>query len=77
MSHDSAAKLSKKLSAINIVEELFEEGSTMLSKFYSYNLLLKNLFSFLFTNYKILMTVSCILFSLSEPPFLSPQGSCN
>ncbi|XP_061368193.1 probable protein phosphatase 2C 15 [Gastrolobium bilobum] len=31
-SHDSAGKLSKKLSAINIVEELFEEGSAMLAE---------------------------------------------
>ncbi|KAG5005342.1 hypothetical protein JHK82_029366 [Glycine max] len=31
-SRDSASKLSKKLSAINIVEELFEEGSAMLAE---------------------------------------------
>lgn len=31
-SRDSAVKLSKKLSAINIVEELFEEGSAMLAE---------------------------------------------
>ncbi|RDX91909.1 putative protein phosphatase 2C 15, partial [Mucuna pruriens] len=31
-SRDSAGKLSKKLSAINIVEELFEEGSAMLAE---------------------------------------------
>ncbi|KAG5236884.1 protein phosphatase [Salix suchowensis] len=31
-SHDSASKLSKKLSAIGIVEELFEEGSAMLAE---------------------------------------------
>ncbi|TKY69333.1 phosphatase 2C 15 [Spatholobus suberectus] len=31
-SHDSAGKLSAKLSAINIVEELFEEGSAMLAE---------------------------------------------
>lgn len=31
-SRDSALKLSKKLSAINIVEELFEEGSAMLAE---------------------------------------------
>ncbi|KAJ6350956.1 hypothetical protein OIU78_006973 [Salix suchowensis] len=30
--HDSASKLSKKLSAIGIVEELFEEGSAMLAE---------------------------------------------
>ncbi|XP_073225301.1 probable protein phosphatase 2C 3 isoform X1 [Cicer arietinum] len=29
---DSAGKLSKKLSAINIMEELFEEGSAMLAE---------------------------------------------
>ncbi|XP_073224556.1 probable protein phosphatase 2C 3 [Cicer arietinum] len=29
---DSAGKLSKKLSVINIMEELFEEGSTMLAE---------------------------------------------
>lgn len=31
-SHDSANKLSKKLSAVGIVEELFEEGSAMLAE---------------------------------------------
>ena len=31
-SRDSAGKLSKKLSAISIVEELFEEGSAMLAE---------------------------------------------
>ena len=31
-SHDSASKLSKKLSAMGIVEELFEEGSAMLAE---------------------------------------------
>lgn len=31
-SRDTAGKLSKKLSAINIVEELFEEGSAMLAE---------------------------------------------
>ncbi|KAF7827777.1 putative protein phosphatase 2C 15 [Senna tora] len=31
-SRDSASKLSKKLSAVNIVEELFEEGSAMLAE---------------------------------------------
>ncbi|XP_065881076.1 probable protein phosphatase 2C 15 [Euphorbia lathyris] len=31
-SHDSASKLSKKLSAVAIVEELFEEGSAMLAE---------------------------------------------
>ncbi|KAK6931534.1 PPM-type phosphatase-like domain [Dillenia turbinata] len=31
-SHDSATKLSKKLSAVGIVEELFEEGSAMLAE---------------------------------------------
>lgn len=31
-SHDSANKLSKKLSAVSIVEELFEEGSAMLAE---------------------------------------------
>lgn len=31
-SHDSANKLSKKLSAVDIVEELFEEGSAMLAE---------------------------------------------
>lgn len=30
--HDSAIKLSKKLSAVGIVEELFEEGSAMLAE---------------------------------------------
>ncbi|KAF6134849.1 hypothetical protein GIB67_002250, partial [Kingdonia uniflora] len=30
-SHDSASKLSKKLSTVGIVEELFEEGSAMLA----------------------------------------------
>lgn len=31
-SHDSANKLSKKLSAVGIVEEIFEEGSAMLAE---------------------------------------------
>ena len=31
-SRDSANKLSKKLSAVGIVEELFEEGSAMLAE---------------------------------------------
>ncbi|KAK1374607.1 PPM-type phosphatase domain-containing protein [Heracleum sosnowskyi] len=31
-SHDSASKLSRKLSAVGIVEELFEEGSAMLAE---------------------------------------------
>lgn len=31
-SHSSANKLSKKLSAVGIVEELFEEGSAMLAE---------------------------------------------
>lgn len=31
-SHDAANKLSNKLSAVNIVEELFEEGSAMLAE---------------------------------------------
>ena len=31
-SSDSIGKLSKKLSAVNIVEELFEEGSAMLAE---------------------------------------------
>ncbi|KAK1398053.1 hypothetical protein POM88_007916 [Heracleum sosnowskyi] len=31
-SHDSASKLSRKLSVVGIVEELFEEGSTMLAE---------------------------------------------
>lgn len=31
-SRDSAHKLSKKLSAVGIVEELFEEGSAMLAE---------------------------------------------
>lgn len=31
-SHDAASKLSKKLSAVGIVEELFEEGSAMLAE---------------------------------------------
>jgi hypothetical protein len=30
--HDSSSKLSKKLSAIGTVEELFEEGSAMLAE---------------------------------------------
>ena len=35
-SHDTASKLSKKLSAVGIVEELFEEGSAMLAERLSY-----------------------------------------
>lgn len=33
-SHSSVNKLSKKLSAVGIVEELFEEGSAMLAERY-------------------------------------------
>lgn len=38
-SHGSTSKLSKKLSAVGIVEELFEEGSAMLAErlVWSYN----------------------------------------